>query len=462
MEKKLNTFEILGYLDIISALNIPKNIQIAGISIDTRTIQSGEVFVALKGENFDGHQFVEDALQKGAPFCIVEQSWYDKFQNLQIPILVVPNTLVALGDLSNLYRKKFEIPIVAIAGSNGKTTTKDFVAHILSQKYNVIKTEANYNNQIGVPLTLFRMNDSYEVGVFEIGTNQFGEIFRLCEILEPNFGLITNIGKEHLQEFIDLDGVETEETSLYAYLMKHDGLAFINTDDERLRKYAKIIEKKFTYGQSEENNLRFSFTLDSALFPTISFEYEDTRFTAKLTSKGISVALAGVSAVAVGLAFGLDVSQIVEGLQTFQLPNYGKYGRMQVQQIGNLTIINDTYNANPSSMKLALDTLNRIDSNGRKIAILGDMLELGTSSLEEHIEILHLAENICDLVYIFGSEMKAAFENIKTQKTQYFQDKSEIAKQLLSNLNGNEVLLFKASRGMRCEDILTDFLNNIK
>ncbi|MGC8748522.1 MAG: UDP-N-acetylmuramoyl-tripeptide--D-alanyl-D-alanine ligase [Candidatus Kapaibacteriota bacterium] len=454
--------EIIEYLDVIKTQNIPEVLDTNGISTDTRTLKRREIFVALKGENYDGHNFIEEAHRKGALFSIVNKQWAIENPNSAFPLIVVEDTLFALGQLGNLFRSKFNIPFVAIAGSNGKTTTKDFVAHILSKRFKVLKTEGNLNNQIGVPLTLFKLNSDHEVAVVEIGTNQFGEIARLCEILEPTHGVITNIGKEHLEAFIDLDGVEMEETTLYGYLLKHEGLAFINTDDPRLKKYTQILEKQFTYGQDKNNNLRFSIELNEKLIPNVTFEYEDKKFSVRLKNPGYSIAFASIPAVAVGLSFGLSVEEILEGLRTFVLPEFKDYGRMLVKTIGNLTIINDTYNANPTSMELALETVKRIASDGKKFAVLGDMLELGEVSEQEHKNIIHLASKVCNDVFIYGNEMKRAFEQKpRFENVHYFDDKFDITNKLLEKINGNDVILFKASRGMKCEEVLSNFINKI-
>ncbi len=462
MGKKLHLVEIMYSLKCITQKNISENREIKGISIDSRTVKQDEIFVALRGSNYDAHAFAQDAISKGASFCIVDKNWFDENSDTTLPILVVQDTLEALGELANLYRTKFEIPVVAIAGSNGKTTTKDFVSHILSQRYKVLKTEGNLNNQIGVPLTIFNLNESHDIAVIEIGTNHFGEIAMLCDILEPNYGLITNIGKEHLEAFVDLDGVEMEEASLFGYILKHDGLNFINTDDIRLRKYVKIIERKFTYGQDKENNLRYEINLNHELRPIVTYEHHNLKFSCQLKNPGYSVAFASIPAVAVGLVFGLKENEIIEGLQSFSLPESNKYGRMLIKTYGNLRIINDTYNANPSSMRLALETIRNFECEGKKIAVLGDMLELGSISYDEHLEILKLALEVCDKVFVFGKEMKKAKERINTNKVNYYENKMEISEELSKISFGNETILFKASRGMKCEEILDDFLNKIK
>ncbi len=458
------TFErILENIQIESFYNIEITQPIQNINTDTRTLASGDVFVALRGSNFDGHNFIHDAIKKGARFFVVESKWFKKDNNKHLPLVVVKDTLYFLGELANLYRQFFEIPFIAVAGSNGKTTTKDFIAHILGQKYNVLKTEGNYNNLIGVPLTLLRLRKEHQIGVLEIGTNQPGEIARLCEIIEPTDGVITNIGKEHLEFFYDLDGVEMEETTLFGYLLKHNGFSFVNVDDSRLIRYVKILENKLTYGQSETANLQAKIKLNPDLTTEINYIWEDNEINAKLFNPGLSVAYASIPAVAIGFKFGLNTTEIIKGLETFRLQDTNSYGRMLIKNINNVLIINDTYNANPSSLKLAIETLRMLETNSPKFAILGDMLELGISSKIEHIAILNLAKNVCEKVFIFGEEMKKAFDELPDRSNiLWFQNKMDIVQQLIDYVFPGAVLLFKASRGMKCEDILSSFIDKFQ
>jgi len=462
MEPLLTFDNVIENLDIISTENISDNFIIQNISTDTRTIEPGDIFVALRGSKFDGHNFVEEAIRKGASLCVVEQNWFTSNPNNNYPLIVVKDSLFFLGELANLYREHFDIPFVAVAGSNGKTTTKDFIAHILSQKFNVLKTEGNLNNLIGVPLTLFKLRKEHQVAVIEIGTNQPGEIARLCEIIQPTDGVITNIGKEHLEFFYDLDGVEMEETSLFGYLLKHSGFAFVNMDDPRLMRYTKILENKFTYGSNENAILQAKIKLNNELIPEIAFNYEDININVKLRNSGLSVALASIPAVAVGIKFGLTEQEITKGLESFTIPETNTTGRMLIKKIKNAVIINDTYNANPSSMQMALENLRLFESNQPKIAVLGDMLELGDVSHEEHKAIITLASEICQNVFIYGEEMKKAFDVLPNKaNVRWFPNKQDIVAQLINTFVPGEIILFKASRGMKCEEILWEFVNKI-
>lgn len=460
MDKFLTFDEIIGVLDNPLIQNLSGVELLEGISIDTRKLPPHQIFVALRGENFDGHNFVVSACEQGAPFCIVERSWFDINVHSHYPLVVVENTLQALGDIANMYRSKFDIPIVAVGGSNGKTTTKDFVAHILSQKFNVLKTESNYNNQIGVPLTLFKLTSHHDVAVIEMGTNEPGEMFRLCEIVEPTDGIITNIGKEHLEKLIDLDGVEMEETTLFAYLIRHNGFAYVNLDDQRLERYVKVLDKYITYGRNPSAQIRADYHFDKYLFPAVNFEYGDLRFGAKLKNRGMAVAYASLPAVAVGLRFGLTPKEIVNGLETFTLDESKEYGRMLIKDVDGVTVINDTYNANPSSMGLALKTMEEINTNGEKYAVIGDMLELGESSLIEHRDMILLASKVNRFVCLFGQEMKKALNtiNIKLDNVRFFETKDSILHFLNSKIKSGDIVLFKASRGIKMEEVVKKFI----
>ncbi len=460
MDKFLTFDEIIAALDNPLIQNLSGVELLEGINIDTRQLLPHQIFVALRGENFDGHNFVASAFEKGATFCIVERSWFDSNLYSHYPLVIVENTLQAFGDIANMYRNKFNIPIVAVGGSNGKTTTKDFVAHILSQKFNVLKTESNYNNQIGVPLTLFKLSQHHNVAVIELGTNEPGEMFRLCEIVEPTDGIITNIGKEHLEKLIDLDGVEMEETALFAYLIRHNGFAYVNSDDPRLERYVKVLDKYITYGRNPNAQVRGDYHFDKYLFPSVNFEYGDLRFDAKLKNRGMAVAYASLPAVAVGLKFGLAPEEIVNGLETFTLDESKEYGRMLIKDIDGVTVINDTYNANPSSMGLALRTMEEVNADGEKYAVIGDMLELGESSLVEHRDIILLASKVNRFVCLFGQEMKKALDSINTKldNVRFFETKDSILHFLDSKIKPGDIVLFKASRGIKMEEVVTKFI----
>lgn len=454
---------MLGFINVISINKFSDTNFISNISIDTRKIQKGEAFVALRGENYDGHNFIQSAFESGASIAFVEESWFKENSNFDYPLIVVEDTTKVLGEIANFHRQKFEIPIIAIAGSNGKTTTKDFIAHLLSQRYNVLKTESNFNNQIGVPLTLLKLNNLNDIAVIEIGTNKPGEIAYLCDIVEPNHGLITNIGKEHLEFFVDLDGVEQEETTLFGYLLRKDGFVFLNIDDPRLIKYSRILGKFLSYGTNDDAFVKSSISFDDLLYPEIKFLTQGRNFLVKLRTQGISPALCSIPAVAVAIFFELSIDEITAGLDSFELDSSRTYGRMLIKNLNGITIINDTYNANPSSMDLALRTIEMIKTSGRRIGVLGDMKELGDSSLNEHKALIMEASQKLDLVVLFGDEMESAFKQLifKNENVIFLHKKEDIIRYLNTIVGSGDVILFKASRGVRLEEVVETFIHNI-
>mgnify|MGYP001040356574 CR=1 FL=1 len=433
---------------------------VQSVETDTRSMKANSLFIALKGENYDSHNFINNAIKNGAICIVVEQDWYEKNkENYKgINLIVTKNSIKALGKLANFHRLRFDIDIIAVAGSNGKTTTKEMIAEVLSSKYKVLKTYKNYNNQIGVPLMLFQLDNTIEKAVIEIGTNEPGEIFLLSEILSPTAGIITNIGKEHLEGFLDLDGVEAEETSLYAYLKKSDSVAFVNMDDERLSRYLPLFDNVFTYGQNEKNeyNLNAKITINSDLTTKIDFNNQEREFTINLKARGLNYAYNSIPAVAVGLFYKVPIEKIVEALENFTPDSTEDYGRMVVLQKNGVTFLNDTYNANPTSTILALETL-ALTRSEHKIAVLGDMLELGNSSLQEHIEIIEQASKIADYLLLFGPNYQAALKFIeKKSNIFHFTQKAELIEYLKNLINQNTTVLVKGSRGMRMEEVIKE------
>jgi UDP-N-acetylmuramoyl-tripeptide--D-alanyl-D-alanine ligase len=440
--------------------NIPENWKCTGVNTDTRNISKENLFVALSVGNNDGHDYIDAAFNNKVSAVIVNNAWYQnchtKYKNQ--PIIIVDDTLTALGKLANYHRRRFNFPVIAIAGSNGKTTTKELTASALSEKYNVLKTHGNFNNQIGLPLMLFTMEDSYDLAVLEIGTNEPGEIEKLSYILEPTHGLITNIGKEHLEKLIDIDGVEIEETYLFGYLYKTGGACFINTDDKRLRKYLALIEDKVSYGIGKNHQMiKADISLNDQLNPIINFKVENRNFIVRMNTLGYASGLNAIAAASIALYFGLSDEEIKKGLEKFTPESGHGYGRMLLEKIDNITLINDTYNANPESMKDALNTLNRMNANGKKIAVLGDMRELGKNSTDEHSELLNYAIDKADFILLYGPEMNKAIKYIeKKDKIKAFDSKEVLFKEMTEILDKDDLLLIKGSRGMAMEKIIID------
>ena len=441
-----------------SVKNLPDDFRSAGVSTDSRVIEDGNIFVAIRGERIDSHDMTEEALQKGAGAAIVEESWYKKNYDeiSKLPLIVVEDSIKALGMLANMHRRRFkELKIIAVGGSNGKTSTKDMAAHLLSRKYNVLKTYSNYNNLIGTPLMMFCIEPEHEIAVIEIGTNQPGEIPALCAIVEPTHGLITNIAEEHLEQLIDITGVEVEEAYLFGHLMKYNGTAFVNIADDRLAKYEQLLEKKITYGNSEKAFLHGDFKLNDKMQPKIKLDYEGNEIAAQMQTVGYGSGLNAVAAAAVAVFFNLTEDDIKEGLETYLPDDSGDYGRMLIEKTENITLINDTYNSNPASLKMAMNALKNRKSGSKKHAVLADMLELGELSAEMHIGAVGSAVDSADHIYFTGGEFKKAIEKIRKYDGNYYENKERLLEALLANISEGDIILVKGSRGMKMEEIVS-------
>jgi UDP-N-acetylmuramoyl-tripeptide--D-alanyl-D-alanine ligase len=427
----------------------------AGLSTDSRKCQPGEIFIALRGEHFDGHQFVKPVLASGALAAIVEAKWFKtQKQTAQLPsgnLIVVEDTLRALQNLGHTIRRRWGKEIVAITGSNGKTTTKELIAAVLAQGKSVHRTTGNLNNHIGVPLTLAELNYGHDLAVVEMGTNHFGEIARLCEIAEPNFGLITNIGRAHIEFFQDLEGVAKAKGELFEYLYTRDGIAFLNTDDPWLRKMLPSGTKAITFGIDQPAQVQGKIVAaDENGRVTLAWRGLDIR----LAIPGTHNASNALAAIAVGEHFGIAPEKIRFVLENAQAVAQ----RMQILRRGELTIINDAYNANPESMRAAVEFLAAmpVREHGRRVAILGDMLELGEAAPAAHQEIGELISTLpIQAVFAFGPQMKHLVGAIgEILWAEHFDDKSKLCKEVKRSLRPGDVILVKGSRGMTMEEVI--------
>ncbi len=435
-----------------------------GVSTDSRTIARGQVFFALRGEKLDGHRFVSVSLRKGAACAVVDKKWYRRNKSAAgQPLVVVEDTTHALGELARIYRRRFEMPVIAIGGSNGKTTTKEMAAKVLGMKYKVVHTEANHNNQIGVPLTIFAFNKTHEAAVVEIGTNHFGEINRLCEVLEPDAGLITNIGSEHLEFFGNVVGVAREEGKLFGFLSRTRGTAFVNTDDRRVAGLSGLVRHKFTYGfQSElrRNVAGRMFGLDARGCAVFEVRFEGKTELVRMNVPGLNGALNGLAAAAVGFRYGVSHREVKAALESFR--PYDK--RMQVFRRAGVTILNDTYNSNPESVAAALRWLSAVHARGRRIAVLGDMLELGKASKREHQRVGRelVNQNLSRLLTFGRMSRHTAASAEGSVESESFDDKEQLSKRLLQIVSPGDVVLIKGSRGMKMEEVFETLLRELK
>ena len=423
---------------------------VRGISTDTRTIVPGNAFVALRGERFDGHDNINEAISKGA--CLVLTEDVARVPPTT-PSIACASTLHALGTFGWYHRRRFTIPVIAIAGAAGKTSTKDLVAHVLSSTMRVLKTAANYNNQVGTPLTLLSLTDDHEVAVIEIGTNQPGEIELLSAMVQPTHGLITNIGKEHLELLIDLDGVEKEETALFDYLRDHHGLAFVNADDDRLVKYAPTFTRCISFGVETGADIHQTIAFDDEVRPALSLVHGSFTLRAQMKTSGLASAYNATCALAVAWALHIPAAQVQHALASYEPPSTHGYGRMVVQRFAGVTILNDCYNANPASMVMALRTLQKFPAS-KHIAVLGDMRELGAAAEEEHMHILSEAHELADVVITMGEEFRRAGTLLDLPHVIHAETMNGCRDHIREVATGDCAVLVKGSRGMAMEQVI--------
>ena len=411
-----------------------------GVCTDTRKIEKNCLFICLKGDNFNGNEFSEKALQMGAKYVIVDEKEYKTEKN----IFLVNDTLKFLQKLGNYHRLKFNIPVIGITGSNGKTSTKELVKIVLEKKFNVLATEGNLNNHIGVPLTLLKINKNHELAIIEMGANKFKDIEELCEIAEPTIGIITNIGKAHLEGFKNFEGVLKTKTELYKALEKNNGSIIINGDDQILLKELKKDQRYITYGQNE--NLDIIGVLTD-LTPFVRMRWSTKNYKSEL----ITTQMVGkynfynfLAAITFGIYFNIEPKLINEAISNYIPSN----NRSQVKKTNKNTLILDCYNANPTSMSSALESFSMIE-NPNKLVIIGDMLELGIESITEHQKILELTEKYQLKTFTIGT----IFNSLENNSENKFEN-TDHAIEFLSNSNlKNYLILLKGSRGIGLEKL---------
>ncbi len=413
------------------------------ISTDTRYIKENSIFFALKGANFNGNQFADEALKYGAKYVVVDESDYVRGEHY----LLVDDVLTALQDLAKYHRQQLQIPIVGITGTNGKTTSKELLYAVLSQKFKTYATQGNLNNHIGVPLTLLSIDSTYEMAVIEMGANHIGEIALLSNIAQPDCGLITNVGKAHLEGFGSFEGVKKTKGELYDYLQANNGTLFIQGDNQHLIEMAssRTFERTLSYGFTDLNEIIGKLIVADP-YLSIKWRQKDnsaehvvkTHLTGSYNMENI------LAAVSVGLFFDLSPQQINTGIENYVPKN----NRSQITKTEKNTIVADFYNANASSMVAALENMSVISADN-KVVILGDMFELGEESYKEHQKLVNnaLASNFDRLIFV-GKE----FYKHKSDQAQFFPTTAD-AEQEVGSIKDSFILL-KASRGMAFEKLL--------
>lgn len=414
-------------------------LQCESVSTDTRKIEPNSLFIALKGENFDANTFAEEALKKGALFVIIDDK---KFFTDEDKMLLVKDSLQTLQELANYHRNQLGLPIVALTGSNGKTTTKELINSVLSMKYTTKATIGNLNNHIGVPLTLLSFDENTDIGIVEMGANHQKEIEILCEIAQPDYGYITNFGKAHLDGFGGFEGVIKGKSELYSYLRKNKKTAFINNDDPLQIEKGSDIES-YTFGLKNKANITIKSVEAN---PMVKVSFNEELINSHLI--GIYNANNINAAITIGKYFSISDSDIKKAIENYQPNN----NRSQLIEKHTNKIILDAYNANPSSMQAAITNFLQLDSDN-KIAILGDMFELGKESLDEHkkiVEILYKEPTV--KTYFIGKDFYS--NKIDTNHISFFENFSNFAENFKSESIENKTILIKGSRGMALEKTL--------
>ncbi|HEX7401849.1 MAG TPA: UDP-N-acetylmuramoyl-tripeptide--D-alanyl-D-alanine ligase [candidate division Zixibacteria bacterium] len=430
-----------------------------GISIDSRKVDPNNIFVAIPGEKFDGHSFIGDAVSKGAKAVVIDR----EKKNIVPPevygkttVILVSDTKKALRDVAFWYRSKFNLPVVAVTGTNGKTTTKDMIAQVLSSKFQVLKSPESYNNLIGVPLTLFQLNPGYEALVLELGMSSPGEISILTKIVQPQIGVITNIGPAHLESMQSMERIAKAKFELPDNMPSPKTLV-LNADD-------RILAKRIARTQPEEKVVSFGVK-KKADFIADRIEANGNGYISFRVNKNTQVKLSllgwhnvynALVAFSVGYLLGVEESKIKERLESFSPSRL----RMELVTIDNVRIINDSYNANPVSMEKALETLKNMKTFGRKIAVLGDMLELGEGEMDFHLELgrkaaksgVNLLITIGELGRFIGEGAREA--GWSDSDVINFENNQEASLYLLENLKEGDLVLVKGSRKMRTEEIV--------
>ena len=418
------------------------------VTTDSRYCLKNSIFFALKGERFNGNFFAEKALEAGCSYAVVDEVVDERGDKR---IIEVENVLETLQSLANLHRRKLKIPIIAITGTNGKTTTKELIAISLSREFKVAFTEGNYNNHIGVPLTLLSMNRSHEIAVVEMGASHPGEIKELCRIAEPNYGLITNVGRAHLEGFGTFENVVSAKSELYDYIREHEGKVFVNRDNKILYDLSEGMNR-ILYGKNDPSLFASGSIADATPFLEFDWSFFDSSYRVKTRLVGEFNFDNAISAVAVSKFFGINAERISAALEEYEPTNY----RSQFMRTEKNDLIIDTYNANPTSMKTSLEFFRSIPTVLPKMVILGEMRELGEFSDEEHKKMVsYLAEQPYKKVYLVGNRFRDIIWS--TECCRFFEDVEELIESLKTEMVTGHYIFLKGSNALRLEEAI-DYL----
>lgn len=425
-----------------------EQLEIKGAVLDSRLVEEGYLFFATKGERVDGHSFIAQVAEKKAACVVCEKAP----ENVDIPYILVEDSFVALKQVATFYRRNLTIPIVGITGSVGKTSTKEIISSVLSTRYNVLKTEGNFNNEVGLPLTILRIRDEHKVAVVEMGINHFGEMHRLSEIAKPDICVITNIGQCHLEFLGSREGILKAKSEIFDF-MNPDGYVCINGDDDMLSTIKEVHgHKPVSYGMTMKSDVYVTESKSNGIFGSKATIYlNDETFDVEIPLPGEHMVMNALAATCVGDLLGLKPEEIAEGIKNVKAVG----GRSNHISLKNRTILDDCYNANPVSMKAAIDLLKQADT--RKVAILGDMFELGEGQESMHAEIgTYAVEKGIDVLVCTGELSKHMYDAaIKAQKdfnsdikVYYMKDTQEVIDRIEEYLEKDDAILVKASHGM--------------
>ena len=423
-----------------SALGISLDVEFKGVTTDSREVQKGDLYIAISGERVNGHSFLKEVFDNGAIAALVSKS-FDQIDGYQI---LVEDTVSAIGKVSTLWREQFNFPIIGITGSNGKTSTKELLKHILSAKFDVHATEGNYNTSIGLPLTLLQLTSFHGASILEMGANQPGDIKELCKITNPTHGLITNVAPAHLEGFGSIENIAKTKGALFESLS--EGISFVNITDNQVSKL-KIFGDRVTFGLTPDCDYPADLhhEEDSTITLTINAQEIPTN------STNLSFAKNVIAASAIAQELGLGWDTIIDRIKTFIPPK----GRCEVKNNGKITVIDDTYNANLESTIAAIDYLNAFSGNGQRIFVFGDMLELGDSSIEQHKTIGEKCnDSKIDAVLTFGKETIATDGALLIDYHRHYNHKEDLLKTLSEIAKDGDKVLVKGSRGMKMETIV--------
>jgi UDP-N-acetylmuramoyl-tripeptide--D-alanyl-D-alanine ligase len=432
----------------------------SGVVIDSREVKNGFIFIATKGERVDGHSFIDDVFNKGAIGVICEKAP----DNPKGAYILVEDSFQALKDVAEFYREQLDIKVVGITGSVGKTSTKEFIASVLSNKYNVLKTEGNFNNEVGLPLTVLKIKDDCQVAVLEMGISDFGEMHRLSKIAKPDVCVITNIGQCHLENLGSRDGILRAKSEIFDY-MNENGIICLNGDDDKLATLKKIKGiKPVFFGKDKKNDIYATNYENLGLEGSravinIKTKLKKIKIHARIKLPGEHMLFNALAATAVGIKLGLDISQISRGILQVKPVD----GRSRIISNGDYTIIDDCYNANPVSMKAALDLLTCTEGP-RLVAILGDMFELGENEAGLHYSVgEYAASKNIDLIICVGELSRNIYEGAVSvsdsrSKIRYYPTKQELFDDIKNLVGENDVILVKASHGMHFEDVVIELV----